>query len=232
MATAIKERPILFSCEMVRAILGGRKSMARRVVKIKADGIEPAERYPGEWQPWRGGERLPTIFCPYGEVGERLWVRETWSLCSLSQDGRDTVAYRADGAIHDTANDIIYEKAPFTIDDLERDQPTVKWAKWTPSIHMPRWASRLMLEVTGVRVERLHEITDQDCEREGVVDHYACEEPNLESHDPDDCGVHRCNPIADFRRTWDALNGPRGFGWDSNPWVWVVSFKRLEPNKC
>lgn len=200
---AAKERPILFSGPMVRAILEGRKTQTRRVVKIKADGIEPPETYAGEWQPWKNGERLPTITCPYGEPPDRLWVRESWT---------PIPAMKPSGYFTDPkwVNRTCWYAA-------DNDRPT--WGgKWRPSIHMPRSESRITLEVTDVRVERLREITPGDAQREGV-EGYA-KQHNLGGY-----------WTTAFARLWDVLNGPRGFAWASNPWVWVVQFKVIPPEE-
>jgi hypothetical protein len=128
--------------------------------------------------------REPRWTCPYGRPGDRLWVRETWSQLYPYESRR--VAYRAD---RETV------VAPGVL----------PW--WRPSIHMPRWASRLTLEITKVRVERLKEITVKDIAAEGIQE---------------GVGVFA---YEDFRKLWDSLNAKRGFGWDANPWVWVVEFR-------
>ena len=184
----MKERPILFSDPMVRAILGGRKTQTRRVVKP-------------EWKP--GIERSPFLvrhaseFSPYGQRGDRLWVRETWQ-----DTGVAGVEHLSDGQIVYRATDPDWEQ-------LEG------W-KWRPSIFMRRRDSRITLEVTDVRVERVREISEEDAADEGFDDVYL-----VKQQLPSDARVYA------FRQTWDELNAKRGFSWESNPWVWVVSFKRL-----
>jgi hypothetical protein len=185
------DRPILFSDEMVRAILAGRKSQTRRVIKPQPD-VRPKDfmrfypnitaknrKHYGTEEHMRRG--LPLDFCPYGQVGDRLWVRETWL-----QDG-DIYLYKADfgkGVLSDSWN-----------------------GHWKPSIHMPRTACRITLEVTNVRVERVQEITRSDAIAEGI-------NPDVS------------NPIVNFELLWNGINEKRGYGWDVNPWVWVVEFTR------
>lgn len=170
---AIKERPILFSGEMVRAILDGRKTQTRRVAKgIALEWLAP-DMFTPEFV------ALPENgLCPYGYSGDRLWVRETF------QSYGDGFAYRATPVIPDNRN-------------------------WKPSIFMPRSASRITLEITNVRVERLNEITEMDAEAEGV---YVWSDSG--------------NPaIWKFHCLWDDINGKK-YPWSSNPWVWVVEFQK------
>lgn len=179
-----RERPILFSGPMVRAILAGTKTQTRRVVKVEPGKLDVGEN--------------PA--CPYGVPGgSRLWVRETWYDDNATRDAEpiptshdDFIHYRADGEAHDQ------------FEELDG------FLRWRPSIFMPRWASRITLEVTEVRVERLQEITEADAWAEGIA-------------------AHVVRPIHDYAALWDSLNAKRGFGWDTNPWVWVVSFRRLTP---
>lgn len=125
------------------------------------------------------------MFCPYGQTGDRLWVRESFCFRGETIEGRDRYRYRAD------------------------ENPATDGWRWTPSIHMPRVACRLVLEVTGVRDELLQNISLGDCEAEG-------------------CGhVMPRSAQEVYRELWDSLNAKRGFGWDVNPWVWVVEFKRI-----
>lgn len=178
---APKERPILFSGPMVKAILSGAKTQTRRL--IKASG--PWDVYEGrDMDPWplRGPGQGARVPCPYGFPGDRLWVRETWAL--LTGAGV-RVVYRADG------------------EPRQRFYPDEAIPmKWAPSIHMPRKYSRLALDVTGVRVERIRDISHADVRAEG-----------FERRD-------------DLMQLWVKLNGVGT--WADNPWVWVVEFKRAE----
>jgi len=180
----MKERPILFSGPMVRAILEGRKTQTRRVVKPQPAHI------PGIGTVLN----IDTITgraCPYGNPGDRLWVREAWAhrrwmLGDASPN--PTTVYRADG------------------EDLKG------CARWRPSIHMPRWASRIALEVVSVRVERLQDISEEDAKAEGI-----------------DWVIGYRSRIPLFSALWERINGLGS--WNANHWVWVVEFKRRRNHK-
>jgi hypothetical protein len=180
-----KERPILFKPEMVRAILEGRKTQTRRVVKgIQIDGLMAAAAV--TLRP-----SLAISLCPYGVVGDRLWVREVWSIAEKKFDPEvSRIVYRADG-----------------VDPLP---DATGRARWRPSIHMPRAASRLTLEVTEVRIERLHDISEEDARAEGVRP-----DPFRRTY----------TAINSFHVLWIDINGIDS--WDSNPWVWVICFKKV-----
>lgn len=210
--SVIKERPILFSAPMVRAILEGRKTVTRREIKPSmrsADTqFELHQQENGSWLPLHTfdescmddqGTEHP-IKCPYGQPGDRLWVRETFK---SSADCRPPVA-----------ESFIYAA------DLNSDGRT-KWAaRWKPSIHMPRIASRILLEITDVRVERLQDISRADIRAEGL----QCP-PELASDDVSP-NYRDWYPAA-WRDLWESINGPGS--WDANPWCWAVSFRRIEP---
>ncbi|MBK5002653.1 hypothetical protein IAE37_004929 [Pseudomonas sp. S31] len=212
-----KERPILFSGPMVRAILDGRKTVTRRVVKATkshADGLIMLDHGNG-WWPFNAfgdsevdsdGMEYP-ISCPHGKPGDRLWVRETW-FCDHFEVMSGPYLKPADLDVTDAREDGTLVYAADGLTPYEAEQPT-----WKPSIHMPRWASRILLEVTDVRVERLQEISEDQAKAEG---------PDLPVAEHLDAawGVQ-------FRRLWESINGPEA--WTSNPWVWVVEFKRIEP---
>jgi hypothetical protein len=181
----MSERPILFNGEMVRAILDGRKTQTRRVVKLNHSG---RVKQPGSARNWHLDDPDAVLACPYGMPGDRLWVREAfWT------DG-DEVIYRADPGAEKELD------SAFT------------GLNWKPSIHMPRWASRINLEVTAVCVERLQDISRGDAMQEG------CPFPNMQMG-PD--------PREWFSDLWESINGPCGFGWDVNPLVWVVEFQKV-----
>lgn len=198
-----KERPIIFSGPMVQAILSGAKIQTRRVIKPQPPEGGGIAANSGAWAYIDcNGEILGRLRCPY-EADMTLWVRETWRVNGNKHDyaraTRDDVFYRAD--------------EPWNAD-----------AGWRPSIFMPRWASRISLEITGVRVERLGDIGASDAVAEGVeLSHYYCEEPTAERD-----GIHRCNPVARFAELWDSINGKRGYPWASSPWVWVIEFRRIQ----
>lgn len=217
----MSERPVLFSGPMVRSILSGAKTRTRRVMKPQPElkggtMLSPTRQrvitaywhWKDEW--WWSDPQPSTIAkCPYGIAGDSLWLRETWSyITKAKNEYYDQM--RPDGC----PVEMLYRADGYEIP-----------ANWSPSIHMPRWASRITLEVTGVRVERVQDISEYDAEQEGIkVSHYYCDEGT----DLDPTPIHRCDPVGKFRELWDSLNANRGFGWDANPWVWVVEFKRID----
>lgn len=196
----MKERPILFNGEMVRAILDGRKTQTRREMKarippwITSFGYDAfCDRNRGEIA-GRGshpehGPAANFFVCPFGKRGDRLWVRETFAVPEGSTELGD-VAYRA-------------------------DHPEPTSAPWRPSIHMPRWASRITLEITGVRVERLQDISNSDIIDEGI--HNRSPGPEYSDGYP-----------ASLREMFEHLWNSTGGNWGANPWVWVIEFKRVK----
>ena len=205
----MKERPIIFSGEMVQAILDGRKTQTRRVMKLQPldtplpmnDGsgwVFLTEIYPNHGKVGR---------CRYGIPGDRLWVRET---CNIS-DTKDAVMYLGNGG----------KLGPTAPADSENWCRT--W-KTCPSIHMPRWASRITLEIVNVRVEMVKEISEKDAEAEGVC---ATVVATTRTDDNGD-SVEILTAIAPFSELWDSINAKRGYGWDANPWVWVIEFKKVD----
>lgn len=201
----MKERPILFSAPMVRALLAGTKTQTRRVFKVPLDCSWYAG-LGGEAEGWLQDDNGPSWWhvseqrSPYGQPGDRLWVRET----HLDLGG--CCLYRAD---------------PGAEQERELVAPG---QKWTPSIHMPRAASRISLEVTGVRVERLQDISEADARAEGIVEHQTLR-PGTRACNVDGGIMHACGPVPVYRDLWDSINGPGA--WDSNPWLWVVEFRRI-----
>ncbi|WP_130888987.1 hypothetical protein [Pseudomonas sp. Sample_21] len=205
--TAIKERPILFSAPMVRAILDGRKTVTRRACKPQPSAnahTTSAEGSPmGAW--WETGKHLNR--CPFGQIGDRLYVRETCFINDF-REAAVPVGERADCEVHYRADGV---------PDFEGEEELIRWR---PSIHMPRWASRILLEITDVRVERLQDITYEQAAAEGV--HRG---PLREWCASDEGGACHKYPIPAFRDLWQSTGGD----WDANPWVWVVEFKRVTP---
>lgn len=206
-----KERPILFSGEMVRAILEGRKTQTRRVLRTQPLDVIP---YQGELagQRWVGlMQRDPNkglIFkCKYGQAGDRLWVRETWQ--AQNGMGKWWHEWPADDRTSENwawTNPVVpaYDLTP---------------PRWLPSIHMPREACRLVLEVVSVRVERLQDISDEDCVAEGIDCLY----------EPDTNAPADHYNRQSFVYLWNTINAARGYGWPVNPWVWVIEFKLVQP---
>ncbi len=218
----MKERPILFSAPMVRAILDGRKTQTRRVVKpIGNDGGFVLLDHGKGWWPYRsdnGDSTTHTVkrggnlyhdetphASPYGQPGDRLWVRETWSVaevCTPTTPIRQKTVYRA---------------------DFPDDYDGFGIPRWIPSIHMPRNESRITLEVAGIRVERLQDISATDAVAEGIHhdDTIPFNGPWYASPaDSQGCG----EPAHAYANLWESINGPGS--WDANPWVWVIEFKR------
>lgn len=214
----MKTRPILFSAPMVRALLEGRKTQTRRVVKpqpILQDGFW--RLYGASWSdgiksvPAMPGHSLSTRN-PYGKPGDLLWVREAWQLHARATD-LGTVVYRA--SIND-AWSIAHELIP--VEKIGRLEPKPFQQGWRPSLHMPRWASRLTLELTEVRVQRLQEISEADAYAEGCNDE----------------GHPYLSPFGgravtnNYAALWESING-RG-SWEANPWVWALTFRVHQQN--
>jgi hypothetical protein len=238
----MKERPILFSGEMVKAILEGRKTQTRRIIKSQpfswAERFEPApfKNYgtPGGWwiQMTQDEHKMCGLCkCPYGIPGDRLWVRETWTPESWTYEYGKTPPAPTDRPVfhhspehyddqeywlipHYKATDPTPELA---YDDMDSDEPH---CRWRPSIHMPRWASRITLEIVNVRVERLQEITEEGAKAEGI----EYERQARIYHRYEKYG----KIIGWFANLWDSHNAKRGYSWESNPWVFVIEFRRID----
>lgn len=236
---AMNARPILFSGEMVRALLDGRKTQDRRIVRPQPpEGTDALRDIPGENRWWAayathdangvtyrplGSDQQHSWRCPYGQPGDLLWVRERWTFVNVQRRGDQSelvVAHNADGA------DLPNRPAIFVHDpDSRWYDAALGWfdRRKRPSNHMPRWASRLTLRITDVRVEQLHDISDEDAIAEGLMTH-----PNV--------GGVRCwegyegagvtpSPMVAYRDLWESIHGPGS--WDANPWVWVITFETI-----
>ena len=208
----MSEHSIIFNSEMVRAILEGRKTETRRVIKNKwgytTEDWNNALPHNGEkavlYQPCylKVCPRNPNYdegyiqrrIVPLWDIGDRLWVKETWQFGSVTH--LTTEPYRSD---------ILYKA------DEKVTLPTN--IKWRSPIFMPRWVSRISLEITEVRVEKLQKISQRDIIAEGIEDSQA---------------VFGLSPFIKFMKLWDSLNAKRGYGWDVNPWCWCISFKRID----
>ncbi|MGF3525361.1 hypothetical protein ACQX7J_10610 [Klebsiella pneumoniae] len=229
------ERGMIFNGEMVRALLDGRKTQTRRPIKWKQTRFtEIGEREDGSKWPWsEDAEHTCDLWhpCPFGAVGDRIWVRETWGVVShaFSDDGLmiDWVPDRPATAIHEmpfgngyySGYAIYAADGDFTWgdDDGYEDGRSC----WKPSIHMPRAASRILLEITGVRVERLNAISQEDAQAEGME--LTGWRPTYS--DPDS-GGEVLTPYDNFAELWSSIYGEGS--WKDNPWVWVIDFKRVE----
>jgi len=204
----MKERPILFNAPMVRALLNGSKTQTRRIVKQKLMQLGD-----GDWHSfdhkglnYRVNARHTTVgawanllqFCPYGQPGDQLWVREAWRTVAEADPLPPrlmTAAYR------------IW---------FEADSPHQPgYGKYRPSMFMPRWASRIQMEIVSVRVERLQDISEADALAEGIT--YA----QLPGNQQDDAKA-----ITWYRGLWETINGTGS--WEANPWVWCINFRRIE----
>lgn len=212
------ERGMIFNGEMVRALLDGRKTQTRRPIKWKQTRFtEIGEREDGsKWQWSEDAEHACDFWhpCPFGAVGDRIWIRETWARYNIDQNSHD-MAYRAT-----------------TPEDWPEE------GRWRPSIHMPRWASRILLEITNVRVERLNAISEEDAQREGVhtevwdqtvvARNYAARDEFFQFWSEDMPHYVEMNQLyrSSFRSLWESIYGAEN--WLANPWVWVIEFKRIE----
>ena len=212
-------KPILLTGEMVRSTLAGSKTKTRRPLKPQPDSVHDGAPY---WNIWKRGNLAP-LKCPFGKVGDRLWVRETfclehqvesdqpppftdgrpirWEFAGMESDpeGADSMWLQPHYRATDPTPELSYYGS--------EEEPTVRWKS---SIHMPRWASRITLEITEIRVERVEEITEEEAISEGFF--------------PDD-GV---SEVYCFSEAWDSLYAKKGLGWYANPWVWVIGFRRVK----
>ncbi len=236
----MKERPIIFSGEMVRAILAGRKTQTRRVIKTI-----PCQC--GVWLPYELSNTTPEGFqtighsgrwscescsneaikCPYGIPGDRLWCRESFSIIDHDFGEWDkSLGVPLSWLVFYYSNLSEKWRNP-PIDELKSISKKYGTAntvggpydKKRPSIHMPRWASRITLEIKNIRVERVQDISEEDAKAEGVLPSLAW------------IGSENMKYRAAFAGLWNSINAKRGFGWDVNPWVWVAEFKKIETGK-
>ena len=247
----MKEQPIIMSSDSVRAILDGRKTQTRRAIKPQPkiisthDGSMNLLQITGK-APWFNGD--PNHTCPYGLVGDRLWVRETWRVFGIYPGEPIEIQFKSDmkhaSVNEDATEDWEIKIWDQSVEELKKygcpcesgekyDISDFPGFKWRPSIFMPRWASRILLEITNVRVERLQDITEADVYAEGIdPDNWdylgrskseAWRQEALEH-------IKNGNIIGAFKCLWNSINEKRGYPWSSNPWVWVIEFKVLEPS--
>jgi hypothetical protein len=214
------ERPIIMQAHLVKAILDGRKTQTRRMIKHQPSGSEnfPANDFCNQWffrdayYACPGNDIGRYVDCPYGKTGDRLWVRETHAIVPAT-------AYRASPGVEYRLSPDGYSWAVYRA-GWERSQP----GAWKPSIHLPRWASRLTLEVVSVRVEQVQSISDEDAEAEGIDALALCAAPMC------DCSGRNCPRIVTaYADIWNNINGKRpGCSWSDNPFVWCIEFRRVE----
>jgi len=250
----VKERGILFSAPMIRALLAGTKTMTRRLLNPQPvrslPHTKPLPGGDGSWDihrpigwRWQKSKNFRVYVadmaeasftenlarhCPYGVPGDRLWVRETWYDAFGRRPGEAhemNVDRFEDGSVDGIEYRATHDCAAWEAGCQCNPDGDGKRSEWRPSIYMPRWASRLTLEVTSVRVERLQDITPEGVIAEGLgpFPRCDCEVCRMSSGMcPADAGVH----LEEFAALWDSINGKRA-NWASNPWVWVVSFRRV-----
>ncbi|EOE2154626.1 hypothetical protein ACT5NI_003247 [Klebsiella pneumoniae] len=230
----MKERGMIFNSEMVLAILDGRKTQTRRIMKEQP--VLNGNFYEVFGSAWsKGMTSIPAVpghslstRCPFGAVGDRIWVRETFCPVDDTQYGGEKwVDYRATPR-YEASHPAGWDSAPNDAEAL----------KWRPSIHMPRWASRILLEITDVRVERLNAISEEDAQREGVhtevwdqtvvARNYAARDEFFQFWSEDMPHYVEMNQLyrSSFRSLWESIYGEES--WKANGWVWVISFKRVE----
>lgn len=237
--TAVKEHPIIFSTQMIQAILGGSKTMTRRVVKLPK-WPDPSPK-PDEWELREGVNIWVTrlkglnyeeyIKCPYGQVGDRLWIREAFNYIQGDGEPNDFgVCYKADSVINWWRDNAGMMNYPIN-------------EKSMPSIHMPRWASRIVLEIIEVRVGRVQDISEDDAKAEGTPPGYIAAYPTIFHKGQEGYSETPTDYRGGFARTWDYINAKRrniapkthkpiiiagDYSWASNPWVWVIGFRKLD----
>ena len=193
-------KPIIFSTEMVKAILSGRKTQTRRVIRpqpVSLDSLYPNDSSHVEF--WEIVDS-PSLWCPYGRPGDILWVRE--SFCIGLPNTWQTLNKKLNP---DDPDEAAYFKAGW-----DRSHPY-----WRPSIHMPRWASRIKLKILRIILEKLQDISREDCYKEGIENQIL-----TPAHSPIEKKI--------YSEIWDSINKKRGFGWDKNSWVWVITFQLWE----
>lgn len=211
-----REIPILMSTPMVKATAAGRKTITRRTINLREFQPSSTPGYDwtfrckrGLWQDYRNADLLAKV-CRW-HPGDRLWVRETWSPDHAAFYPNWPVVYKADENGLDIQGGKVYSS----------EQKNWYRFKWRPSIHMPRWASRITLEVLSVRAERLHDITEDEAAAEGLP---AIENPDYDPEDP--CDDVEFSHVAAFAALWDEINGKGA--WDANPFCWRIEFRRVD----
>lgn len=223
--TKITERGMIFNAEMVRALLAGRKTQTRRPIKWRQTrATEIAEREDGSKWPWsEDAENVCDYWhpCPFGAVGDRIWVRETWQVIHDYIDENGIVDERR------FARSIPRQRGnywhPVYEEHFGNESREDRGFPWRPSIHMPRWASRITLVITDVRVERLNSISEEDARAEGIIDGGCV---NCGESEPCGCAHPQPDATDAFAYLWQSIYGHEN--WNANPFVWVIQFERVE----
>lgn len=242
----MKERFVLLNSPMVQAVIEGTKTVTRRPLNPQPELFIQAGKH--STYKYRGGLYALELYtensnildkCPFGKIGDRLWIRETWAPVNLY--GEIAIAYKADGEVIR-----VVENKSFQDEEglINYEDPRLKnysfsaWAddllsgvegNWKPSIHMPRWASRLLLEITNIKIERIQDISESDSLNEGIERvKVNCSRDGIKTSykDYEVDGITRNNPIDSFRTLWKKTYGAES--WDLNSWVWVIEFKVIE----
>lgn len=229
----MKERPIIFSSEMVRALLDGRKTMTRRIVKPQPLFLD-SDNFGDCWFPSKDHPKalhyasekhfrrgLPQDFCLYGIPGDRLWVRETWG-SAFDKNGNGIVVYKSDGSALLAQAEQEGEGDWCGVDGQCPKNRITMPSRWRSPLHMPRWASRLTLEITDVRVQRLQEITEEDALAEGAMEWWN----GLSERERVAIYEGGRGPAHAFKLLWNYIHGP--YAWALNSWVWAISFKLIQ----
>ena len=246
--SAVKEHPILFSAQMVRALLNGSKTVTRRQVKVQPFDLSWSRRdHRFEYTAGRSanGDEIDGLYaystrsgeewsakCPYGQPGDRLWVRETWGVISHDFDEHANMIDWTPDRPATLIREMPFGRGYYSGHVIYRADGEATWAgdddgggddrsAWKPCIHMPRIASRILLEIIEVRVEHLQDITYEEAVAEGVHRDSACRMWTA----TDEGGACHKYPVPAFRDLWSGINGANA--WAANPWVWVVEFKRV-----
>lgn len=247
----MKERGMIFNAEMVRAILDGRKTQTRRIAKLSHErGMKNPVVRGKNGQASYVGCHLAAMLCPFGQPGDRIWVRETWALlgnedgCCIDWNGKlckgdereAARIYRA--SCEQKPGDYGLWSIPDDADWKTYTENEKFEGAWRPSIHMPRWASRITLEITGVRVERLNDISHEDAGREGihtevwdqtvVARNYAADDEFFQFWDESIPHYVNMDELyrSSFQSLWQSIYGEES--WQANPWVWAITFRRVK----
>ena len=235
----MKERPILFNTEMVKAVLAGNKTQTRRVIKNACDIITDWDKNDPSYGPFYedefGDSHESIERCPYGKIGDQLWVREAWRACmvnGLHHPGKFmTIQFKSGFGVLDYRTDWEKHYSDLMEKTIWDDSGMNAFGKWKPSIFLPRKHSRIQLEITNIQVQRIQDISETDALAEGITE--VSNKSSVESliyghtlyknYSRPKSSFNQAK--ASFKSLWDSINKKRGFGWDENPWVWVVEFK-------